>query len=113
MTSYTIKSPPTMYRGVMFRSRLEARYAAFFDLAGWTWKYEPFDLHGWTPDFFVTFPCRHSECGGSHSLFVEVKPYLTIGEFKGHRCLDFAFGRDAEHYDDDRYTIPADAGAAF
>jgi hypothetical protein len=27
----------TVYRGSLFRSRLEARWAAFFDLFGWDW----------------------------------------------------------------------------
>jgi hypothetical protein len=29
---YTVKAHPTMYNGVQYRSRLEARWAAFFDL---------------------------------------------------------------------------------
>ena len=100
---YTIKAHPTEYKGVLFRSRLEARWAAFFDLAGWKWQYEPFDLQGWTPDFRVEFPCGHSECNGSHSLLVEVKPYLRIQQFDGHECRKHDFGHE----------IPADAGAAF
>jgi hypothetical protein len=48
---YTFKSHPTWYRGRLFSSRLEARWAAFFDLYCWQWDYEPFDLVGWTPDF--------------------------------------------------------------
>lgn len=38
MTSY--KAIPTNYKGVNFRSRTEARWAAFFDEIGWTWRYE-------------------------------------------------------------------------
>ena len=34
--NYTIKAIPTTYAGVRFRSRLEARWAAFFDLCGWS-----------------------------------------------------------------------------
>jgi hypothetical protein len=61
---------PTIYRGAQFRSRLEARWAAFFDLAGWRWDYEPCDFDGWIPDF-VLF--------GAHGpIYVEVKPtYFT------------------------------------
>lgn len=44
---------PTVYRGAQFRSRLEARWAAFFDLLGWSWDYEPVDLAGYIPDFFI------------------------------------------------------------
>lgn len=46
---------PTTYRGVRMRSRLEARWAAFFDSLGWVWDYEPFDLSYWLPDFSVHF----------------------------------------------------------
>lgn len=48
-----IRSHPTTYADVRFRSRLEARWAAFFDLAGWKWEYEPLDLKGWVPDFVL------------------------------------------------------------
>lgn len=60
---------PTSYGGVNFRSRLEARWAAFFDLLGWSWEYEPIDLAGYIPDFVV----------GDRTL-VEVKPALTHDE---------------------------------
>lgn len=56
---------PTTYGGVNFRSRLEARWAAFFDLLGWSWEYEPIDLAGYIPDFIL---------GGR--VLVEVKPML-------------------------------------
>jgi hypothetical protein len=90
--NYTIKAHPTLYKGIQFRSRLEATWAAFFDLAGWKWEYEPEDLElevdgkmvNWDPDFYVTFRCGHSECYGDHSLYVEVKPYRSIREFDDH-----------------------------
>jgi hypothetical protein len=63
---YEIAARPTRYAGVEFRSRLEARWAAFFDLCKLRWDYEPIDLHGWTPDFTIETPyCK---------VFVEVKP---------------------------------------
>lgn len=55
----------TAYRGFSFRSRLEARYAAFFDAQGWQWTYEPFDCNGWIPDFVI----------GERRTAVEIKPY--------------------------------------
>lgn len=55
---------PTRYAGVLFRSRLETRWAAFFDLAGWAWEYEPSDDVKWVPDFIL----RRS------GLAIEVKP---------------------------------------
>jgi hypothetical protein len=44
---------PTRYAGVQFRSRLEARWACFFDIVGLRWMYEPFDCRGYIPDFLV------------------------------------------------------------
>lgn len=48
-----IHAIPTVYRKRQMRSRLEARWAAFFDLMKWSWEYEPLDLNGWIPDFVV------------------------------------------------------------
>jgi hypothetical protein len=98
-----IANIPTIYNGVQFRSRLEAKWAAFFDLLGWHWHYEPLDLDGWIPDFLIEpFPgdfhpksseyycaqcghchgkgMKHSDCCDhcirKKSLLVEVKPIL-------------------------------------
>lgn len=37
------------------RSRLETRWAAFFDELGWSWTYEPFQLGNYVPDFVLQF----------------------------------------------------------
>lgn len=81
---YTIHAHPTTYAGVRFRSRLEARWAAFFDLCQWAWEYEPIELAGWAPDFYVHFRCGHSECPNGHRLYVEVKPYHELEDFADH-----------------------------
>ncbi|MFZ9850564.1 MAG: hypothetical protein ACO3EF_08330, partial [Vulcanococcus sp.] len=53
----TIKPIQTRYKGFHFRSRLEARWAVFFDAMGLQWEYEPegFDIEGvkYLPDFRV------------------------------------------------------------
>lgn len=67
--NYNIQSKPTIYKGTKYRSRLEARWAAFFDLLKWRYQYEPFDLPGWTPDFQVF------GSGGRFILF-EIKPFI-------------------------------------
>ncbi len=67
-----IASIPTTYKGVNFRSRLEARWAAFFDLEGWDWEYEPVDLKGWIPDFIIK---------GKQDLFVEIKWFPVYEEY--------------------------------
>lgn len=59
---------PTLYRGRQYRSRLEARWAAFFHLIGWETEYEPFDCEGWIPDFAIS--CLDGP------LLVEVKPII-------------------------------------
>lgn len=41
MGATPIKAIETSYAGCLFRSRLEARWAVFFDTLGITWKYEP------------------------------------------------------------------------
>ncbi len=104
---YTIKAHPTEYRGVMFRSRLEARWAAFFDLAEWEWQYEPVDYLDWSPDFYVKFCCGHSDCPPMHELLVEVKPYFSLEQFAGHPCMDHFFSGWGEE------NFPADSSAAF
>lgn len=70
-----IAAIPTVYNGAQFRSRLEATWAAFFDLVGWKWTYEPVDLEGWTPDFVLSF-----EYPIKRDFYAEVKP-VTAGEF--------------------------------
>lgn len=42
---------PTVYNGINFRSRAEARWAAFFDELGIPWDYELLELSRYIPDF--------------------------------------------------------------
>jgi len=65
---------PTKYKTVQFRSRLEAKWAALFDLLEWEWEYEPIDAKGYIPDFWIT-PLK---------CFAEVKPLTdyTDGEYQ-------------------------------
>lgn len=72
MTTPTRSGIPTTYRGTNFRSRLEARWAAMFDLVGWSWTYEPLDADGYIPDFLIA---------GARPFFVEVGPCITEREY--------------------------------
>lgn len=70
-----IKAIETQYKGYRFRSRLEARWAVFFDAIGLVWEYEPegYDLGdaGWyLPDFYL------KEWG----MWVEIKPELPSND---------------------------------
>ena len=69
---------PRKYKNIEFRSTLEAKWARFFDLLGWSWKYEPFKLiHGtdsWIPDFVIT--------GFNEQLiYCEVKPSNSFNDW--------------------------------
>jgi hypothetical protein len=79
---------PTTYKGYRFRSRLEARWAVFFDTLGVQWEYEKegYDLGPagpYLPDFWLP----DLQC------FVEVKGATpTIGEASLCRALHAATG---------------------
>jgi hypothetical protein len=123
---YQFKAKATRYKGVLYRSRLEAKWAVFFDLIGWKFDYEPYDLEKWSPDFKVT-----TEAGSS--FLVEVKPEILIdktlrlklGEasnyadgillvdespfkFEGHpNCIGMTsvFGKTKNHKDEDDFEF--------
>jgi hypothetical protein len=76
-----LKVIETRYASVLFRSRLEARWAAFFDKLGEKWEYEPegFDLDGqwYLPDFWLpTFGIEWGNGRTEMGLYWEVKPTL-------------------------------------
>ena len=52
-----IKPIETKYNGFRFRSRLEARWAVFFDMIGLKYEYEieGFEMNGvrYLPDFYI------------------------------------------------------------
>lgn len=83
-----IKSHKTMYAGCVYRSRLEATWAAFFDILGWQYQYEPFDLNGWVPDFVLI--------GKKSQTLVEVKPYFSLDEFVKNGVVDKALRATAK-----------------
>jgi hypothetical protein len=70
-----IKAIETVYKGYRFRSRLEARWAVFFDALGIEWEYEKegYDLGdaGWyLPDFWLP----------QVGMWAEVKPMAFAAE---------------------------------
>ena len=71
-----IKAIETVYNGYKFRSRLEARWAVFFDAAFIEYEYEPegFELEDGTrylPDFYLP----------ELKVFVEVKGVMSDSDF--------------------------------
>lgn len=70
----------TAYKGRLFRSRLEARWAVFFDALKIQWQYEPegYKLSDGTcylPDFKITTP-------QGQTRWFEIKPLGTSGDSK-------------------------------
>jgi hypothetical protein len=69
---------PQVYRGVRFRSTLEARWAVFFDRRGIPWRYEPHCVAlgwcGYLPDFLLW--------SGRRAVYAEVKR-AGISEHEG------------------------------
>jgi hypothetical protein len=81
-----IKAIETRYKGYMFRSRLEARWAVFFESCGFTWEYEPegFECDGerYLPDFFVT--------AGESEWWCDIKPNTQLTATETRKMLAFS-----------------------
>ena len=90
-----IKAIQTEYKGYKFRSRLEARWAVFFDAMGIQWEYEPegYTLEDGTlylPDFWLNinrrmFPGEEKNRPG---CFAEIKGFMT--DVDAHKIILFS-----------------------
>lgn len=80
-----IQPKPTIYKGITFRSRLEARWAMLLDNHSLIqhWSYEPVTVtnaRGWTytPDFLINtyrrLPSTNGRLNLSRNIYLEVKP---------------------------------------
>lgn len=74
-----MKAVETEYKGCLFRSRLEARWAVFFDAVGIEWEYEPEGFQAtdgtrYLPDFYLPKMIAASVTDfGTDGVYVEVK----------------------------------------
>lgn len=105
-----IKAIETYYKGYRFRSRLEARWAVFFDALGVEYEYESegFELPSgkrYLPDFKVKcWGYRGATSGPPDNLWIEVKGNMTqsdanrIKEFSDISTIP-AIGTDCFIYD--------------
>ena len=92
-----IKPIETRYKGYKFRSRLEAKWAVFFDACGIDWDYEPegFCIDGeinYLPDFLL-----HDvfvQAVGVIDLYVEIKGIMT--DVDAFKIKSFAYGKKFE-----------------
>lgn len=88
-----MKAIPTTYRGVQFRSRLEARWAQFMDRIGVVWEYEPEGVQlkdgtRYLPDFWL--PLVHHR-GRQGAIYFEIKP-TSPTEGEQHKARLLAWG---------------------
>ena len=116
-----VRALETGYKGCRFRSRLEARWAVFFDALGVKWSYEPigFELPSgakYLPDFRIKCLGKRGCTNEPFTLFVEVKgemteddadkikefshsfPVLVVGDIPVPDSYD-ACSKDLESYD--------------
>lgn len=81
-----MKAIETSYKGYRFRSRLEARWAVFFDALGAKWEYEREGYHlpsgDYLPDFFLYFRDDDHDacCYSGAGCWFEIKPLPPFPE---------------------------------
>lgn len=77
-----IKAIQTKYRGYHFRSRLEARWAVFFDAAHMKWEYEPegFSVDGvpYLPDFYLPDLDCYFEVKGTYNYNTDLLKKFAV-----------------------------------
>jgi len=89
-----IKAIETRYKGYRFRSRLEARWAVFFDTLGIEWEYEKegYDLGDaglYLPDFWL--PYQYPLIYPNSGYWIEIKGgNFTIPEMVKVQALTYA-----------------------
>lgn len=85
-----IKPIETKYNGFRFRSRLEARWAIFFDMISLKYEYEVegFEMNGirYLPDFYIPSLDRWFE--------IKAKP---LSKYEMKKCEEFCFNKDTEN----------------
>lgn len=87
------KAIETDYAGIKFRSRIEARWAIFYESIGVDWHYEPegFEFkHGrYLPDFFINDIDSWIEIKGAHPTDRETQLAWDLAEFTKKKVYVF------------------------
>lgn len=98
-----IKAIETEYNGYKFRSRLEARWAVFFDAVGIQYQYEPegFELENgkkYLPDFYLPDLDLWVEVKGVMSNYdwERIKEFIIQGKIKRFTVLSEIFNPNLE-----------------
>ena len=78
-----MKAKPILWKGMQFRSKLEARYYNHFQNLKWDFDYEPDvpDLIGYKPDY-VLYPSKNrAERFGTKPIYTEIKPIRDVMDY--------------------------------
>jgi hypothetical protein len=67
---YEEKPIQCLYKGRIYRSKLEVTWSIYFELLGFSYEYEPIDFKYWFPDFLI--------CTDAINYYVEIKPITEI-----------------------------------
>ena len=91
--TFTLSAIPTNYKGITYRSRLEARWATYFDNINYKFEYEleGYDLgrFGWyLPDFYLI---------NTTNCYIEIKPTLPDRSYL-RKLYEFAKHIDEPFY---------------
>jgi len=87
-----MKAIETKYKGILFRSRTEARWAVYFDAVGLRWEYEKegFKLDDGTwylPDFWLPDVNMWAEVKGDYVNVEEITKCYNLAVGSGCPCL--------------------------
>lgn len=93
---YDIKAIETFYNGVFYRSRLEARWAHFFNFLGLNsyYEHEGYQINvsgkkiNYLPDFYI--PVQTGLFSVSRPMFFEIKPTRQLTESEAEKYDAFA-----------------------
>jgi hypothetical protein len=106
-----IKPIETKYKGYKFRSRLEARWAVFFDAVGIEWEYETEgyqfdDGTKYLPDFYLPESKQFFEVKGimTETDMQKIKKLISCGKDVAIGYSDYTFQACSAYFDDDKLT---------
>jgi hypothetical protein len=103
INKHRIKAIETKYNGYRFRSRLEARWAVYFDALGLKWIYEPegFDLGKsgyYLPDFWLPQVKMWAEVKSDKFTTDEMKKATALADITRHSVLQLVGIPDFKTY---------------
>ena len=110
-----MKAIETRYKGYRFRSRLEARWAVFFDALGIRYKYEEYgyEVEGqkWLPDFYLVDTGTWAEVKGGKPTSQDAKKMGWILDFSSP--LPFFTDSEVSHVTQEKIELYDEMGGAF